>query len=426
MKYIHLVLLAFLSTPFIAHAQGLDDFFKNLIVVIENVFIPFLFGIAFLFFVINVVRFFVVQSNNQEGREKARSLISFSVMGFVFVVIFWGAINLLASSIGLDDTATTGLPCSDYMDMGTNCTNNPFASTGGGTSGTGSFGSGTSGAGSGTGSSGSPGSGSSFTPPVTTGSPIKPTKPVIDTSVYPTKNIDNIAATADAAQTKVAVETTAVDFISKLPDIYDWRTRQVIEEAVAAASDPVASNEERVIAAIRLTNNNQMTASDLTKFVAVLNTEQKIAGEPEIVLANLYSAAAQPPDTLGDQIAFTQQSLLPVVTSAQQSFFEWGAADTATQEAAQNDVNDLYREGLTATQRVAAFDDLVSEGSYPSDDTVPNLRNRFINDINGESFFKGDAPLTVPNEDISTERTTGTGASTGSAGSIQTPALQQP
>jgi hypothetical protein len=112
MMHVYLFSLILLSTPFFAHAQGLDDFFKNLIVVIENVFIPFLFGIAFLFFVINVVRFFVVQSNNQEGREKARSLISFSVMGFVFVVIFWGAINLLASSIGLDDCTP---PVSDYV-----------------------------------------------------------------------------------------------------------------------------------------------------------------------------------------------------------------------------------------------------------------------------------------------------------------------
>jgi len=53
-----------------------------------------------------------LQSNNKEGREKARSLVMYSVIAFVFLIIFWGVINLLSSSLGLSGTAQ---PQSDYM-----------------------------------------------------------------------------------------------------------------------------------------------------------------------------------------------------------------------------------------------------------------------------------------------------------------------
>ena len=75
---------------------------KNSLIIINNILIPFLFGMAFLVFVFNAIRFFVAQSNNQDGREKARNLITYSLLAFVFLIVFWGIINVLVQSLGLE------------------------------------------------------------------------------------------------------------------------------------------------------------------------------------------------------------------------------------------------------------------------------------------------------------------------------------
>lgn len=112
MNIVHLLVAAIVVIPAYAHAQGLQSFLLNFTTFIGGVLIPFLFGIAFLFFVINAVRFFVLQSSNEDGREKARKLITFSILAFVFLIVFWGIINLLTSSLGLDGATQ---PQSDYM-----------------------------------------------------------------------------------------------------------------------------------------------------------------------------------------------------------------------------------------------------------------------------------------------------------------------
>ena len=111
MKPAYLLGAALVVTPFFAHAQGVQQFLTNFTLFIGNVLIPFLFGIAFLFFVINAVRFFVIQSSNEDGREKARKLIMYSILAFVFLVVFWGIINLLTASLGLGGCTT---PMNDY------------------------------------------------------------------------------------------------------------------------------------------------------------------------------------------------------------------------------------------------------------------------------------------------------------------------
>jgi len=112
MNIAHLFAAAIIVAPTYAHAQGLQEFLSNFTVFVSGVLIPFLFGMAFLVFVISAIRFFVLQSSNEDGREKARKLITFSILAFVFLIVFWGIINLLTSSLGLDGATQ---PQSDYM-----------------------------------------------------------------------------------------------------------------------------------------------------------------------------------------------------------------------------------------------------------------------------------------------------------------------
>jgi succinate dehydrogenase/fumarate reductase cytochrome b subunit len=113
MKAYTYVLLALLLLPNLAYAQfSLQKLFSGLLKFFNDALIPFLFGIAFLFFVINAVRYFVIEGSNEDGRANAKNLVLYSILAFVFLITFWGIINMLTSSIGLDGAVQVK---SDYM-----------------------------------------------------------------------------------------------------------------------------------------------------------------------------------------------------------------------------------------------------------------------------------------------------------------------
>jgi len=105
-----LILIA--TLPTVVFAQSLQLFVIDFMVFINIVLLPFLIGIAFLIFVINVVRYFILESNNPEGREKAKNVAYYSIIAFVFIIIFWGIVNILAGSLGLGGGPP---PCPDYL-----------------------------------------------------------------------------------------------------------------------------------------------------------------------------------------------------------------------------------------------------------------------------------------------------------------------
>lgn len=104
-------LLLFPSFSFAA-AGSLQTFLTNLVTFLSDTVVPFLIAVAFLFFVVNAVRYFVLGSTNEEDREKAKALAIYGVAAFVFIVIFWGIINLLSSSTGLEGQSA---PVPDYI-----------------------------------------------------------------------------------------------------------------------------------------------------------------------------------------------------------------------------------------------------------------------------------------------------------------------
>lgn len=100
-----------LLLPLVSHAQDVQSFLENFLLFLNNSVIPFLIGVAFLFFTYNAIRFFVLEGSSEEGRGKAKTLAIYGVAAFVLIITFWGIINLLTSSIGLDDCDA---PQSDY------------------------------------------------------------------------------------------------------------------------------------------------------------------------------------------------------------------------------------------------------------------------------------------------------------------------
>lgn len=151
MKYFSLALLALLL-PFMSFAQTITvtTLATGFLNFVNTALIPFILGIGFLFFAINVIRYFVIGGSSQEGREKAKNLAIYGVFAFVIILIFWGVVNMLASSIGLDGKSA---PTSDYIGGGSGsnnsagATNSPGNVSGSGNSGIGGNGSNGSGTG---------------------------------------------------------------------------------------------------------------------------------------------------------------------------------------------------------------------------------------------------------------------------------------
>ncbi len=88
----------------------------NIVTFLSDTVIPFLLGIAFLFMVINGVRYFILGSTSEDGRDKAKALAIYGVLAFVIIIIFWGIVNLLVDSIGLGGETQ---PDQDYVKMKT-------------------------------------------------------------------------------------------------------------------------------------------------------------------------------------------------------------------------------------------------------------------------------------------------------------------
>lgn len=87
-----------------------EDLLKNILVFANEVLIPFIIGIGFLVFVWGMFQYFIAGGANDESREKGRKLMINATLGFVVIIIFFGVINLLTSSTGLEGDSLKYIP----------------------------------------------------------------------------------------------------------------------------------------------------------------------------------------------------------------------------------------------------------------------------------------------------------------------------
>ena len=99
-----------LAVPFLASAQIADNanagafqaLLSNILTFTNTVLIPFIIAIGFLVFVWGMFQYFIAGGANDEAKEKGKSLMIYATLGFVLIIVFWGVINLLATSTGLE------------------------------------------------------------------------------------------------------------------------------------------------------------------------------------------------------------------------------------------------------------------------------------------------------------------------------------
>ncbi len=105
----YILTLALFLFPTLTYAQSLQTLLVGIGGFINVVLVPFILGIAFLIFVVNAIRYFVIDGSSTEGHENARNLALYGIGAFVLILSLWGMVNILANGIGLNESG----PCID-------------------------------------------------------------------------------------------------------------------------------------------------------------------------------------------------------------------------------------------------------------------------------------------------------------------------
>jgi len=86
---------------FSASNNQFGNFLGQIILFINNIIIPFILGIGFLFFVWGMFLYFIKGAADEDAQEKGKSVLIYTIAGFVLIFIFWGIVGMLAESTGL-------------------------------------------------------------------------------------------------------------------------------------------------------------------------------------------------------------------------------------------------------------------------------------------------------------------------------------
>ena len=92
-------LIAFLLlVPLSASAATFKELVDDQIVPFVDTLINLFYALAFIFFLIGIVRFFM--SPSEEARAKGKQFTLWGIIGFVVLFSVWGIVRLLLSLIG--------------------------------------------------------------------------------------------------------------------------------------------------------------------------------------------------------------------------------------------------------------------------------------------------------------------------------------
>lgn len=68
-----------------------------------NIFLILLMAFAFVVVILNIVKFYVI--NTEGDRKEAHMYVLYSVIGFFIILSFWGVVNIVINTFNLDSSA---------------------------------------------------------------------------------------------------------------------------------------------------------------------------------------------------------------------------------------------------------------------------------------------------------------------------------
>ena len=80
----------------------INDLLSSILGFINTTVVPLFFTIAFFVFVWNAVRYFMIESGSEEGRQKAKRLAVWGIIAFFILFSLWGIVNLFITMFGFD------------------------------------------------------------------------------------------------------------------------------------------------------------------------------------------------------------------------------------------------------------------------------------------------------------------------------------
>lgn len=83
-------------------AGGVTALIQTIIGIIDTFIIPLILILGFVVFVWGMFKFFIVGAADEEARSSGKNLIIYSLLAFVLIISFWGLINFLSDSLGLE------------------------------------------------------------------------------------------------------------------------------------------------------------------------------------------------------------------------------------------------------------------------------------------------------------------------------------
>jgi hypothetical protein len=368
MKYVPIYALLLLSPLTYTHAQegSLQGLITGIGGFINDVLIPFILGLAFLIFLINAVRFFVIGGDNTESQEHARSLALYGVGAFVLILSLWGLVNLLSNGIGLNEG-----PCidgktvqSDYIDRSAPCsslvprarpTTPPAMNV-------------------------APPA-SNVTPPIST----NPVAPIGGGNSFSPDG--NPIAYAPIQRAQEAVRAQIGDyFTGELPIAYGANAA-VVERALFAdfSTTPAKtlSETERLRAAYRLQQAGAISEKELNDYFNAVSEYQTTVKDPNTISRNAVSNIRVPlPASVTANINANRTAITKAIVD---SNARNNMADPINTTQV---INDIFDSARTTAQRRASFEALYDHPNNPLSSNT--IRDAFISNYNTENAFNGE------------------------------------
>jgi uncharacterized membrane protein YjfL (UPF0719 family) len=97
MKRYFAFVLATLALPSFAFAASFKELTGSLVQLVNTAVVPFMYSIAFVCFLIGMVRFFFI--GGEENRTKGKQFMLWGIIGFVVLFSVWGIVNLLLTAL---------------------------------------------------------------------------------------------------------------------------------------------------------------------------------------------------------------------------------------------------------------------------------------------------------------------------------------